>query len=171
MGLRVWVRGSISYLSEMFGMNRSESTEAMAEPQCSRSAPRWRSERGSVFQAVCGAASLGLLPHLCVRLLFCARRLRVWFRLRQLCNVKDDADPQVKLTENSPELGDQIELHDLTQQRVVSRCMSSELKVQVGGETQRARKSDKDGGTQILLLQRFGLNVWPLNLNDFHSAW
>ena len=87
-----------------------------------------------MFRAVCGAASLGLLPHLWVCLWLNAPLLRVWFglRLRQLCDVKDEADAQVELPQNSSELRDQIKLHDLTQERVVSGCMSLELKDKVG---------------------------------------
>ncbi|KAI4790166.1 hypothetical protein KUCAC02_034803 [Chaenocephalus aceratus] len=36
--------------------------------------------------------------------------------LRQLSDVENDADSQIELPEDGPQLWDQIELHDLTQQ-------------------------------------------------------
>ncbi len=51
--------------------------------------------------------------------------------------MKHEADAQVELSQNGPELGDQVELHDLTQQRVVSGRMSLELKVGVGRDRER----------------------------------
>ncbi len=65
-------------------------------------------------------------------------RLRVWFGLRQLCDVKDEADAQVELSQNSPQLRDQVKLHDLAQQRVIPGRMSLELKME-RGETEREK--------------------------------
>ena len=101
-----------------------------------RGRPRWR-------QARCGAASLGLLPSLLrdlrVNLLRGMFRLRLWFGLRQLCDVKHEADAQVELSQDGPELGDQVKLHDLTQQRVVPGCMSLELRAKEGRDRDRDR--------------------------------
>ena len=99
----------------------------------SRTGVRWR-PRWS--QAICGAASLGLLPSLLrdlrVGLLLDTFWLRLWFGLRQLCNAKHEADAQVELSQDGPELRDQVELHDLAQQRVVPGCMGLELRAAEG---------------------------------------
>lgn len=101
-----------------------------------------------------GAASLGLLPsflpHLHVRFWLCTPRLGVRLWLRQLCNVKDEADAQVELPENGPQFRDQVKLHDLTQEGVVSGCMSLELSRGGGRKTQRSvfRTSNSVNGSQ-----------------------
>lgn len=68
----------------------------------------------------------------------CLGLLLVPFGLWQLCDVKHCADAQVELSQNSPQLGDKVELHDLAQHRVVSGCMG--LKLEVGEETVRQRR-------------------------------
>lgn len=97
-----------------------------------------------MFQAVRGAASLGLLHNLAVRLLLNVRRLRPG----QLCDVKHEADAQEELFENGPQLGDQVELHDLTQQVVVSGRVHLELWDETDGDPRvvKARKSDLYAG-------------------------
>lgn len=77
-------------------------------------------------------SSLRPIIQLCVGLLL------VPFSLWQLCDVKHCADAQVELSQNSPQLGDKVELHDLAQHRVVSGCMG--LKLEVGEETVRQRR-------------------------------
>ena len=47
--------------------------------------------------------------------------------LRQLSDVENDADSQIELPEDGPQLWDQIELHDLTQQGVISGRMGFKL--------------------------------------------
>ena len=68
----------------------------------------------------------------CVCLLLNMWQLRFWFGLRQLCDVNHEADVQIKLSSNSPALRDQVELHDLTRQRVASGHVSLDLRVEVG---------------------------------------
>lgn len=122
----------ISHLSQVFGMTLVEGPEVTQGRGCADL--RWRSRRSSGFQAVCGAASLGLLPgllpDLCVGLLLSSCRLRLG--LGQLCDVKHEADAQVELSQDSPELGDQVKLHDLAQQRVVPGRVGLELEVMEG---------------------------------------
>lgn len=48
--------------------------------------------------------------------------------LRQLGDVENDADSQIELPEDGPQLWDQIELHDLTQQGVISGRMGFKLR-------------------------------------------
>lgn len=78
-------------------------------------------------------SSLRSTLQLCVGLPLDAGR-PVRFGLRQLCDVKHCADAQVKLSQNSPQLRYKVQLHDLTQQRVVSGCVGLEL--EVGGQKQ-----------------------------------
>lgn len=91
-----------------------------------------------------GAASLGLLPGLLPDLWVCFRLdpappgPRVRLGPGQLRDVKDDADAQVELPQNGSQLGDQVELHDLTQERVVPGCVGLELKR--GGKMRRRKK-------------------------------
>lgn len=82
---------------------------------------------------VCGVPSLGLVPDLRLCLLLAGCRLRFWFW--QPRDVKHEADAQVELSEDRPQLGDQVELHDLTQKRVVPGRMHLEL----WKETERVR--------------------------------
>lgn len=63
----------------------------------------------------------------------------VRFSLWQLCDVKHCADAQVKLSQNSPQLGDKVELHDLAQHGVVSGCMG--LKLEEGEENRKTKKN------------------------------
>lgn len=51
----------------------------------------------------------------------------VGFGLDRLGDVKDEADAQVELSQDGAQLRDQVELHDLAQQGVVSRGVSPEL--------------------------------------------
>lgn len=83
-------------------------------------------------------SSLRLLPQLCIGLLLNAGRSKVLFDLWQLCDVKDLADAQVELSQHGPQLGDKVELHDLTQQRVVSGSMG--LKLRVGEEKRQTKQ-------------------------------
>lgn len=82
-------------------------------------------------------SSLRPILQLCVSLPLAAGR-PVRFGFWQLCDVKHCADAQVKLSQNSPQLGDEVKLHDLAQQRVVSGCVG--LKLGVGEETGRRRQ-------------------------------
>lgn len=83
------------------------------------------------------SSSLRPILQICVGLLLDSGRM-VRFGLWQLCDMKHYADAQVKLSQNSPQLGDKVELHDLAQQRVVSGCMG--LKLEVGEQTGRRRR-------------------------------
>lgn len=65
-------------------------------------------------------------------------RQGVGFGLGRLRDVKDDADAQVELSQDGAQLRDQVELHDLAQQRVVSGGVSPEL--QGGGREEGSRR-------------------------------
>lgn len=57
--------------------------------------------------------------------------------------MKHQANTQVEPSQNSPQLWDQVELHDLTKQRVVPGRMSLELKVQVGWDREREQEDQQ----------------------------
>lgn len=82
-------------------------------------------------------SSLRFLLQLCIGLPLYVGRSKVLFGLWQLRDVKHLSDAQVELSQDGPQLGDKVELHDLAQQRVVSGCMG--LKLRVGGKTGRQR--------------------------------
>lgn len=104
----------------------------------------WRFRGEASLEGVVGVrwaerpSSLHSTLQLCVGLPLGAGR-PVRFGLWQLRDVKHCADAQVKLSQNSPQLGYEVQLHDLAQQRVVSGCMRLEL--EVGGRNRKTKKN------------------------------
>lgn len=120
-------------------------------------------------------ASLGLLPgllrHLCRLRLSWLRLYGLWSGLGQLCDVEDQADPQVELSEDGAQLRDEVELHDLTQQGVVPGRMGLEL--EGGGRSHTSYFNDQRSvslWTHINLFWKPAWHSW-VNIKQVCMRW
>lgn len=91
----------------------SQSQSAVRREPCVGFGNEARSEGDVKVRWMECPSSLRFLPQLCIGLPLYAGRSKVLFGLWQLCDVKHLSDAQVELSQDGPQLGDQVELHDL----------------------------------------------------------